>query len=466
MSQEYDLVIIGAGPGGYVAAIRAGQLGLKTLIIEKESNLGGTCLNEGCIPSKTLLYYSEQFYEDQTHRVKKGLKFNELDLDFPTLMQTKSGVVKGLNMGIGGLLKKNKVEHKVGLASFLDNKQIEISSGDNKEVISFKNAIIATGSSSRSIPGLDIDEDTIITSKGALELKEVPKKMIVIGAGVIGLELGSVYKRLGTEVTFIEAIDKIGGNLEPSVMQSLLKTMQKQGMKFHLKHKFSSCEKNQDGYLLKAQDESGKEIELDCDVILVSIGRAPYTDHLGLDKVNIEKNDRGYIKVDNGLKTTQDNIFAIGDVVDGPMLAHKASEEGVAIVEKIAGHNAKINYLTIPNVMYTLPEVASVGFTAAEAKAQGLDVNIGSFPYLANSRAHCVDAKDGLVTIIADKTSDVIVGMHIMSEHAGEMIALGSLAIEKKVTAKELGQLCFAHPTFSEAIKEAALAVHKSAIHM
>lgn len=460
MTETCDLLVIGAGPGGYVAALRAGKLGLKTIIVEKENNLGGTCLNVGCIPSKTLLYYSEQLFEDTNHRTKHGLEFEKLNLNFSTLMKTKLGVIKGLNMGIGGLLKRNKVTHLKGVASFQSPNQVLVK-GDKETLIEAKNIVIATGSEPISLPGLTIDEETIISSTGALSLKEVPKKLTVIGAGVIGLELGSVYNRLGSEVTFIEALNTIGGPQEPEISKTLLKTMTAQGLKFHLGHTYKSHEKKGDQHHLTLE---GDQKEISSDVVLVSVGRRPYIEGLQVEKAQIEL-DGKKIAINSSFQTSQPHIYAIGDVVDGPMLAHKASEEGVAVVEKIAGLGPHVHYLSIPNVMYTQPEVASVGFTQEEARKQGLTPKVGKFPFLANSRAHCVDAKDGLAMVIVDEKTDVIIGMHLMCEHAGEMVALGSLAIEKKVTAKELGALCFAHPTFSEAIKEAALDVHKEAIH-
>ena len=462
MSEEYDVIVIGAGPGGYVAAIRSAKLGLKTLVIEKNKNLGGTCLNVGCIPSKTLLYYSEQFYQDKEHRTKYGLEFSDMKMNFDKLMETKGGVIKGLNMGIGGLLKKNKVVHKIGCAKFKNANELEI---DGKETVKGKHIIIATGSEPRALPNLPFDEENVISSTGALSLKKVPKKLAVIGAGVIGLELGSVYKRLGSEVVFFEALDQIGGGLDSTISKSLQKSLEKQGLQFHINHKVTLAEKKGDHYQIKAEGPKGENVTVEADVVLVSIGRVPYTEELNLESAGIEKDERGFIKIDNGLMTKASNVFAIGDVVDGPMLAHKASEEGVAVAEKIAGYRPKVNYMAIPNVIYTTPEVATVGFSQKEAVAHGLEVKVGSFPFLANSRAHCVDAKEGLVQVVADAQSDLVLGIHIMSEHAGEMIAIGALAIEMKTTAKALGQLCFPHPTFSEAIKEAALSVHKEAIH-
>lgn len=462
MSEEYDVVVIGAGPGGYVAAIRSGQLGLKTLLVEKDNNLGGTCLNVGCIPSKTLLYYSEQLFADQNHRKKHGLEFSEIKMNFQKLMQTKGSVIQGLNMGIGSLLKKNKVAHKVGHASFISSSEITIS---DKERIKGKHFIIATGSYAKALPNLPFDEKTVISSTGALSLESVPKTLAIVGAGVIGLELGSVYKRLGSKVTFVEALDSIGGGLDPALAKALHKSLSSQGLEFHLGHQVEKVEKKEGGYSILAKNSKGEQKQIDADVVLVSIGRAPYTENLGLEKADVKLDDRGRIQVNNQFQTSSQHIFAIGDVVDGPMLAHKASEEGVAVVEKIAGKKSSVNYLTIPNVIYTAPEVATVGFTPQEAEKHGLKTKVGSFPFLANSRAHCVDAKEGLVMVVADEKTDRVLGLHIMSEHAGEMIALGSLAIEMKVTAQQLGQLCFPHPTFSEAIKEAALAVHKEAIH-
>jgi dihydrolipoamide dehydrogenase len=464
MTHTCDVLVIGAGPGGYVAALRAGKLGLKTIIVEKEDHLGGTCLNLGCIPSKTLLHYSEQLFEDLHHRSKRGLEYENLHLNFSTLMQTKLGVIKGLNMGIGGLLRRNKVLHLKGLASFKSPHQVVVHGEKGEELIEAKHIILATGSEPISLPNLPLDEKTIVSSSGALSLEKVPKKLIVIGAGVIGLELGSVYNRLGSEVVFVEALGFIGGSLEPEIAKALLKTLTAQGLKFHLNHKFIDHSLKGDQHLLTLENEQKEQIPLQGDVVLVSIGRKPYTQGLDLQKAGVEL-DGKKIAINASFQTNIPHIYAIGDVVEGPMLAHKASEEGVAVVEKIAGLNPHVHYLSIPNVLYTLPEVATVGFTQAEALKQGLSPKIGKFPFLANSRAHCVEAKDGLVLVIVDERTDVIIGMHIMGEHAGEMIALGSLCIEKKVTAKELGALCFPHPTFSEAIKEAALDVHKEAIH-
>ncbi len=465
MTNEYDLIVIGAGPGGYVAALRASKLGLKTAIIEKENNLGGTCLNVGCIPSKTLLYYSEQLFENQKHRPQKGLEFEGLKMNFPRLMKTKEGVVKGLNMGVAGLLKRGKVNHFFGLATFKNSKEIEVDSSKGKERLSAKHILIATGSEPIELPGLEFDEKTIISSTGALALEKVPKKMIVIGAGVIGLELGSVYNRLGAEVEFVEALDHIGGNLQPEVSQTLEKILAKQGLKFHLSHRYKSAKKEGGQVTLEIENSKKEKVNLSAEVVLVSVGRKPYTEGLGLEQVGIALDDRGKIKVNGFFQTSQPSIYAIGDVIDGPMLAHKASEEGVAVVEQIAEKNPQVHYLAIPNVIYTQPEVATVGFTTQEAKALGLTPKVGKFPFLGNSRAHCVDAKEGLALVVADEKTDAVIGMHIVSEHAGEMIALGALAIKKHVTAKELGALCFPHPTFSEAIKEAALDVHKEAIH-
>lgn len=462
MSEEYDVIVIGAGPGGYVAAIRAGQLGLKTLLIEKENHLGGTCLNVGCIPSKTLLYYSEQLFADQNHRSKHGLEFSDMKINFPKLMQTKGSVIKGLNMGIGSLLKKNKVSHKIGHATFTSPHEVKIG---NQESAKGKHFIIATGSSPIPLPNLPFDEKTVISSTGALSLESIPKRLAVIGAGVIGLELGSVYKRLGSKVSFVEALDSIGGGLDPAISKALHKSLSSQGLEFNLGYRVEKVEKKQEAYSILAKNSKGEEKHIEADVVLVSIGRKPYTENLGLEKANVKVDEKGRIQINNQFQTASEHIFAIGDVVDGPMLAHKASEEGVAVVEKIAGKKSSVNYLTIPNVIYTAPEVATVGFTTQEAEKHGLKTKVGAFPFLANSRAHCVDAKEGLVMVVADEATDRVLGLHIMSEHAGEMIAIGSLAIEMKATAHQLGQLCFPHPTFSEAIKEAALAVHKEAIH-
>ncbi len=465
MEESFDVIIIGAGPAGYVTAIRAAQLGMKTLVIEKEARLGGTCLNIGCIPSKTLLHYSALFHENRKESPQSGISCGDLRFDLSQLMATKKGVVKGLNMGIASLFKKNKIVHRTGNARFLAGDQIEIAEEGGKKVYGGKRIIIATGSAPKSLPDLPFDEKTIVSSTGALSLEKIPEKMVVIGAGVIGLELGSVYHRLGAQVTFIEAASSVGGNLDTEIAAALLKSLTKRGMVFHLGTKLVSAKKDGEKHLLEIESPGKENRTIGADVVLVSVGRKAYTEGLNCEEVGIQKDEFGRIRVNNDFQTALPNVYAVGDVVEGPMLAHKASEEGVALIEKIAGRRSSVNYVTIPNVLYTSPEVATVGFTSAEAEKHGFRPKTGSFPFLANSRAHCVDAKEGLVRIVVDETSDKILGLHIMSEHAGEMIALGALAIEKQVTAKELGALCFPHPTFSEAIKEAALDVHREAIH-
>lgn len=463
MSNNYDVIIIGAGPGGYVAAIRAAQLKLKTLVIEKKPNLGGTCLNVGCIPSKTLLHHSEQFYESNQLQSGNGLEFLNTQI-YPSLQRTKNEVIGTINQSIIELFKKNKIDLKQGEASFKNNHQLVIS---NKELVTGKHIIIATGAEPRELPHLRFDGKYVITSTEAMGLKAIPKKLAIVGAGVLGLELGFVFNRLGSNVTFIETIDQIGGAmLDKDISQALQKSLERQKHTFLLHHKVLGGHITSNGIQINIETETGIKKSLEVDVALVSIGRVPYVANLNLEAAGIERNSQGYITIDSQFKTSATNIYAIGDVAHGPpMLAHKASEEGVAVVELIAGMHTKINYSAIPGVVYTFPEVASVGLTLEDAHKQEIEVKVGSFPIAANTRAHCVDSKEGLVKIVADAKTDVVLGMHLVCEHAGELIAIGALAIEAKITAKMIGKLCLPHPTFSEAIKEAALAVHKKSIH-
>jgi dihydrolipoamide dehydrogenase len=456
---NFDLIVIGSGPGGYVAAIRAAQLGLKTACVEKGA-LGGVCLNVGCIPSKTLLHATESYYH-LTHGGKElGIEVDGVRFNFPQLMQRKAGVIKGFNEGIAGLFKKNKIAHIAGTAQFVSPTEIMVGG----ERYTSKYFIIATGSEPIPLPFLPFDERRVLSSTGALSLEKVPEKMVVVGAGIIGVELGSVYSRLGTHVTFVEMATTICPTLDGTLSKQLQDALTKQGMEFHLGAKVIQGQIGK-GVTLGVTTADQKNISIEADVALVSIGRRSYTQGLGLETIGIVPNSRGMIPVNGQFRTAQPHIFAIGDVVDGPMLAHKASEEGVAAAEIIAGLTPRINYLAIPSVVYTSPEVASVGLTEQDAKQQGLSCKIGTFPFKANSRAKCTAEDFGLVKIIADEKTDIIVGVHIIGAHASELIAEGALALEKRITATELAATPHAHPTLSEAIKEAALDVSKRALH-
>ena len=461
MKESYDVLVIGAGPGGYVAAIRASQLGLKTAIVEKEGALGGTCLNVGCIPSKTLLHFSEVLQEVK----EENTLFSDVEFSLSSLMNFKGQVILGLTGGIGHLLNKNKVKKFKGVASFINEESVEIKEEDHTLEVEAKYFIIATGSKPKEIKGLPFDENQIVSSTGALSLKEVPKRLLVVGAGVIGLELGSVYSRMGSEVTFIEFLPQIAAGLEDQLSKTLKKSLENSGMKFHLSSKVLSAEKKENALLLHFEKE-GKKETLEGDVMLVCVGGEPYTLGLGLEKAGLKVDEKGRLPIDTQFRTQKSHIFAIGDVVEGPMLAHKASEEGVAVAELIAGLSPQVNYMAITNVLYTFPEVASVGLTEVEAKNKGIESKVGVFPFLANSRAHCIGSKEGFVKVVVESTSDIIIGLHIIAPYASELIAVGVIAIQKKITAKELSSFCFAHPTFSEAIKEACLAVHKETIHI
>ncbi len=452
---KYDVIVIGSGPGGYVAAIRCAQLGLKTACVEK-GPLGGTCLNVGCIPSKALLHSSELFYKLTHHLPQHGVNIENPSYDFPKMMERKENVVKGFNQGVGALFQKNKIDHLKGLGKI---KSPGIVSVDGKDYEA-ANIIIATGSEPISLPFLPIDEKRVITSTGALSLQSVPRRLVVIGAGVIGVELGSVYSRLGSEVTFLEFLPKICPTLDDAISKAFQQILEKQGMTFHLSTKVTAAEISSDKITLKTEQGT-----FEADVVLCCIGRRPFTQDLSLESAGISLTEKGFIPINSRFQTSVPNIYAIGDVVDGPMLAHKASEEGIAVAELIAGENPSIDYMAIPSVVYTDPEVAAVGFTEKEAKEKGFTVKTGTFPFKINSRAQCTGEDQGMVKIIADKDSDTLLGIHIIGAHASEIIAEAVLAIEKKLKTTELANTPHAHPTLSEALKEAALGVLGRPIH-
>lgn len=466
MSNNFDVVVIGGGPGGYVAAIRAAQLGLKTACVEKRSVLGGTCLNVGCIPSKALLEISHK-YHDAAHSFSSlGIEVSKPKIDVKKLLDNKNEIIKGLTTGIAGLFKKNKVTSLEGHAKFLDKNTIEVTKSDgSKEKVTAKNFVIATGSEVVSLPNVEIDEQVIVSSTGALELKSVPKKLIVIGAGVIGLELGSVWGRFGSEIEVIEYLDKITPAMDNEVSRNFQRILEKQNFKFRLSTKVLSVKKDAAGATVEIEPAKGGAKEtLKADVVLVAVGRKPNTLNLGLENVGIKTNQRGFIE-NHHLKTNVDNIYVIGDVTTGPMLAHKAEDEGVCVAEMIAGQKGHVNYDVIPNVIYTYPEVASVGKTEEELKAQNVAYKVGKFMMMANSRARATFDDQGFVKILSDAKTDRILGAHIIAREAGNTIHEVVVAMEFGGSAEDIARTCHAHPTYNEAVKEAALAVDKRAIH-
>lgn len=464
---QYNVVVIGSGPGGYVAAIRCAQLGMKVAIVEKYNTLGGTCLNVGCIPSKALLDSSEHFH-NAAHTFKEhGIDINEPKVNITQMIKRKGDVVKANVDGIAFLMKKNKIDVHTGVGSFVDKNTIKVSKDGKDTTITTDKVIIATGSKPTPLPFAAFDKKRIISSTEALELKEVPKHLIVIGGGVIGMELGSVYARIGAKVTVVEFLDSLIPTMDGTMGKELQKATKKLGMDFYLGHKVTAVENKGKEVVVKAEPKNGgAAVELKGDYVLVSIGRRPYTDGLGLEKVGIEL-DKGKIPVDDHLKTKVDNIYAIGDVVRGAMLAHKAEEEGVLVAEQFAGQKPHINYNLIPGVVYTWPEVASVGYTEEQLKEQGRAYKMGNFPYKALGRARASMDLDGLVKILADKTTDEILGVHIIGARAADMIAAGVVAMEYRASAEDVSRMSHAHPTYMEAVKEACLAATANRpIHM
>lgn len=468
MSDAYDVVVIGAGPGGYVAAIRAAQLGLKTACVEKRETLGGTCLNVGCMPSKALLHSSHLYHEAGHDFEQFGLSVKGLDFDLNKVMDSKTKIVDGLTGGIEFLFKKNKIDWIKGAGRFTakDTLRVDLNDGGTQEVTS-KNFIIATGSDVASLPGIEIDEDKIVSSTGALSLPKVPKHLVVIGGGVIGLELGSVWKRFGSEVTVVEFMDQVLPGMDMEVRKTFGRSLKKQGMKLNLSSKVTSVEKTKSGVTVTFEPVKGGDAKtIDADVVLVSVGRRPYTSGLGLEAIGVEMDDRSRIKIGHDFSTNVPGIYAIGDVVEGPMLAHKAEDEGVAAAENIAGLTGYVNHDVIPGVVYTFPEVAAVGKSEEELKEAGVAFNVGKFPFTANSRSKANLQTEGFVKILADKETDRVLGVHIIGADAGNMIAQAATAMEFGASAEDIALTCHAHPTETEAVKEAALAVHNRTIHM
>jgi dihydrolipoamide dehydrogenase len=465
---QYDLVVIGTGPAGYVCAIRAAQLGLKTAVVEKEATFGGTCLNIGCIPSKALLHATELFDEAGHTFGKMGIGVGSPKLDLPAMMKFKDEGVESNVKGVEYLLKKNKIDAVRGLGRIVAPGKIEVSAGNGKsQTLDTRSIVIATGSDVAKLRGIDIDEHRIVSSTGALVLDKVPERLLIIGAGAIGLELGSVWRRLGAQVTVVEFLDRILPGMDAEVSRQFQRILQKQGVTFKLSSKVAAIDSS--GNTLKAAVEpanGGTAETIETDVALVAVGRVPYTEALGLENVGVGKDDRGRILVDEHFATNVAGIYAIGDVIPGPMLAHKGEDEGVAVAEIIAGQAGHVNYDVIPNVVYTFPEVASVGKTEEELKQAGIAYNVGKFPFTANGRAKVNLTTEGFVKILADAKTDRVLGVHIVGADAGNMIAEAAVAMEFGAASEDIARTCHAHPTLPEAVKEAALAVAKRAINM
>ena len=465
MTDKFQAIVIGGGPGGYVCAIRLAQLGLKTACIESRGSLGGTCLNIGCIPSKSLLNLSEEYYNVQ-NLSNKGIEIGEVKLNLPKMMKTKDKAVTVLTKGVEFLLKKNKVTYFKGTGSFKSKNEILIKDHNNKEItVHSEKIVIATGSVPIALKGMEFDEKKILSSTGALNLEQVPKKMVVVGGGYIGLEMGSVWSRLGTEVHVVEFLDHITPGMDREISSEFMKILVKKGIKFHLQHKVEKIKKNNSGVNILTKDKDGKSKEFDSDVVLISVGRKANTNGLNLEKIGIQLDDKKRIKTNNKFQTNLNNIFAIGDVISGPMLAHKAEDEGIAVAEIIVGQSGHVNYDTIPGVIYTSPEVASIGKTEEELKDKDIQYKVGKFSFMANSRAKAIDDTEGFVKILADKKTDKVLGAHLIGPHAGELIAEIGIAMEFGASSEDIARTCHAHPTFSEAVKEAALSVDKRAIH-
>jgi dihydrolipoyl dehydrogenase len=465
----YDLIVIGTGPGGYVCAIRAAQLGLKVAVVEKRTTFGGTCLNVGCIPSKAMLHASEAFEEAGHALGAMGIEVPPPKLDLPKMLAFKDQGVKGNVDGVAFLLKKNKIDTVQGTATIAAAGKVEIRlASGGAQTLEAKSIVIATGSDVARLPGIDIDEESIVSSSGALSLPQVPRRMLVIGAGVIGLELGSVWRRLGSEVQVVEFLDRVLPGVDGEVGRTMQRILGKQGMSFRLSSKVTGVNRNGAAYrvAIEPADGAGEATQVDADVVLVCIGRVPYTNGLGLEGVGIKLDNRRRIVVDAHFETSVPGIYAIGDVIAGPMLAHKAEDEGMAVAEILGGKAGHVNYDVIPNVIYTFPEVASVGKSEEELKAAGVAYNVGKFPLTANGRAKVNKTTDGFIKILADAGTDRILGVHMIAPAASEMIAEAAVIMEFGGSAEDLARTCHAHPSLTEAVKEAALAVDKRPIHM
>ncbi len=466
MENNFDLIVIGGGPGGYVCAIRAAQLGLKTACVESRGALGGTCLNVGCIPSKSLLNLSENYNKAKKDFNNQGIEIDNIKLNIKKMMLNKEKSVQVLTKGVEYLLKKNKVTYLKGKGVIFSENNVVVYENNNKTSYETKNIVIATGSTPTSLPGIEIDEKNIVSSTGALSFKEVPKDLIVIGGGYIGLEMGSVWSRLGSKVTVLEYLDFITPGMDREISNEFKKILIKQGINFKLNNKVTAVTNDKNKVTVNfTNNKTNIKDKLECDKVLVSVGRKPYTEGLNLLKLGIKKDEKGRIKVNEKLQTSVRNIYAIGDVIKGPMLAHKAEEEGIAVAEILAGQAGHVNYNVIPGVVYTSPEVATVGKTEEQLKSENRSYKVGKFPFIANSRAKVNNETDGFVKILADSNTDKILGVHIIGPHCGDMIAEMALAMEFGASAEDIARTCHAHPTHTEAIKEAALAVDKRPIH-
>lgn len=463
-SQEFDLIVVGGGPGGYVCAIRASQLGLKTALVEKRPTLGGTCLNIGCIPSKALLHSTEMFSFARHHAAEHGIDFSSPKVDLARMMKKKDSVVSGLVKGVGMLVRKKGVTVFTGTGSLVNASTVRVQGEDGEQTLQAKNVVLATGSVPSSLPSLPLDGQDIVSSDEALSFDQIPGKLVVVGAGAIGLELGSVYARLGSEVTVLEFLPRIAAGYDADVSKMAERIFKKQGLVFHTATKVTGVTKGKKGLIVKAEKDS-ETLSFPADKVLVAVGRKAYFEGLGLDQAGVELDDRGKIKTTDHFRTTAAGVFAIGDIISGPMLAHKAEEEGVALAELIAGKAGHVNYDVIPNVIYTDPEIASAGLGEDAAKEKGLSIKVGKFPLSANGRALATDATDGLFKVIADAKSDRVLGVQIISKHASELIAAAVTHLEYGGSAEDIARTVHAHPTLSESLKEAALAVDKMSLH-
>jgi|TARA_B110000438_G_scaffold275390_1_gene296330 dihydrolipoamide dehydrogenase len=467
MEKNFDVIIIGGGPGGYVCAIRAAQLGLKTACVESRGSLGGTCLNVGCIPSKSLLNISENYNKAKKDFNQQGIEIENIKLNIEKMMKNKNKSIQVLTKGVDFLFKKNKVTYIRGKGVLFSKNDVVVYDEDKKTSYKTNNIVLATGSEPTSLPGINIDEKNIISSTGALSLTSVPSELVVVGGGYIGLEMGSVWSRLGSNVTVLEYLDYITPGMDREISNEFQKILTKQGIKFKLNHKVTSIKNlsNNKVIIEFTNNKTDSKEKIECDKVLVSVGRKPYTEGLNLNKIGVKKDEKGRIQVNNKLQTTVSNIYAIGDVIQGPMLAHKAEEEGIAVAEILAGQAGHVNYDVIPGVIYTSPEVATVGKTEEQLKKDKISYKVGKFPFIANSRAKVNNETDGFVKILADSKTDKVLGVHIIGPHSGDMIAEMALAMEFGASSEDIARTCHAHPTHTEAVKEAALAVDKRAIH-